>query len=208
MAEINTKPNGLTVIWGELGEFFSPTVEKIRRGWVVEIPPHQWFNWFFNLVSRALAHINQRGISEWDNETEYLAKKSYVQDSDGVIYRALLDSKGSDPKTDRVHWEVAFVSSDNPQSRKDFIGWIALSGSISAQPNYKYYFTSSGVITLPSKALRGDSVEVGTSPNVFAEAVVEGGRSIRTKLGDYTEIDLNIEDTVNFVFDGTMWEVN
>lgn len=208
MAEIHNKPRKLFNIWGELAELIEPTEEKIRRGWVVEVPPHQWFNWFWNHLTRALAHFNQRGIPEWDNETEYLAGKSYVQGSDGVVYRARMDGKGNNPVTDRVHWEVAFVTSNNPDSRRDFIGWTALAGDITAQPNFKYYFTSTGTATLPSSAHRGDSVEVGTSPEVIANVVVEGGDSIKTKLGDYEEVEINIETPVLFVYDGSVWEVN
>ena len=208
MAESKNKPRGLFKVWGELAELIEPTEEKIRRGWGVEVPPHQWFNWFWNHLTRALSHINQRGIPEWDIETEYLANKSYVQGSDGTVYRAKMDGKGNNPVTDRVHWEIAFVTSNNPSSRKDFMGWVALAGDITAQPNYKYYFTSTGTATLPATAQRGDTIEVGTSPNVGATIVVEGGKEMKTKLGNYTEVNIDIETAVLFVFDGNVWEVN
>lgn len=208
MADIKSKPSGLWEIWAEIGQIVKPTVEKIRRGWTPEIPPHEWFNWFQNQVTRALAHFNQRGIAEWDRETEYLARKSYVQGSNGIVYRARLDGAGNDPVTDRVHWEVAFTSGNDPESRKDFIGWIALSGDISAQPNYKYYFTSFATCTLPQSALRGDSVEVASTPNVDVDVVVAGGASIYTRLGQFDLVEVNIPDGVVFVYDGEKWEVN
>ncbi len=49
-----------------------PPLTKIETGWVYgEKPPHNEFNWWWNLVGKMLVHLQQHGISSWDNETTY-----------------------------------------------------------------------------------------------------------------------------------------
>lgn len=99
MPQIN-KPSDLNKIWSVNGVNTAPTDVKINNGFVVEIPPYQWFNYIENKQDQAIAHINQMGIPVWDAQTEYQAGKSQVQGSDGKIYRAFLTTTNVNPVGD------------------------------------------------------------------------------------------------------------
>lgn len=105
-----TKPNTINEIWASSGIVASPPNLKISQGWSVEIPPYQYFNWSQNRTDMFMAHINQHGVGVWDQSTEYQANKSYVQGSDGIIYKALTTNTNIDPANalNRSTWEVAF----------------------------------------------------------------------------------------------------
>lgn len=110
MAEIQKPSNLTTNLWADVGEIVEPSNTKKQQGWIAEIPPFQFENWLNNRMERAIAHIVQHGISEWDANTEYQADKSYVQDEDGVIYRATRTSTGNNPKFDTAGtWEQPFA---------------------------------------------------------------------------------------------------
>nr|DAH57111.1 MAG TPA: Baseplate structural protein [Caudoviricetes sp.] len=95
-----SKPSNLNKIWSVNGVNTAPTDVKINNGFVVEIPPYQWFNYIENKQDQAIAHINQMGIPVWDSQTEYQAGKSQVQGSDGKIYRAFLTTTNVNPVGD------------------------------------------------------------------------------------------------------------
>lgn len=110
-----TKPAKLENIWAATGDKSPPPDDgKISQGFVVEIPLLEQFNFIDGKQDSMLAHLNQRGIAEWDSVSSYYANISYVQGSNGVIYRAKLDSGGSLPSVNpvtevgAVTWGVAF----------------------------------------------------------------------------------------------------
>jgi predicted cupin superfamily sugar epimerase len=105
-----TKPTTINQVWASAGIISAPANLKITQGWSVEIPPYQYFNWSQNRVDSFMAHINQMGISVWDQTTEYQAGKSYVQGSDGVIYKAKTTHTNIDPANplNGATWERAF----------------------------------------------------------------------------------------------------
>ncbi|MNQ04616.1 hypothetical protein D3C85_173340 [compost metagenome] len=106
MSEIS-KPAGLNIRWASAGDLLDPGASKYGQGWETEIPPRQWFNWIDNRQDEAIAHINQHGIAVWDNATEYQALKSYVQGSDGAVYRAINTTTNVNPVTDGgVNWQA------------------------------------------------------------------------------------------------------
>lgn len=110
MAYMN-KPQDLTTnIWASAGEVVEPDAAKRNKGWIAEIPPFQFENWIQNRQERAIAHIIQMGIAEWDANTQYQANKSYVQDEDGEIYRCLVTHETVNPKyDDQSFWEKPFT---------------------------------------------------------------------------------------------------
>ena len=107
MALIN-KPD-YSEIWASGGSIVEPSDVKKQTGWTAEVPPYQWENWIQNRQDQMLAHINQHGIVVWDSETEYQANKSYVQGSDGNLYRATLTHTNQDPVADvsGTYWELS-----------------------------------------------------------------------------------------------------
>lgn len=102
-------------LWASGGAVVQPSDTKIETGWTAEVPPHQWENWIQNRQDQYLAHINERGIPEWDGNTDYLASgKSYTQGSDGVVYKSVASSGPAtvvqDPTTDvtNTYWTPSF----------------------------------------------------------------------------------------------------
>lgn len=109
------KPD-LTQQWASDGDKIAPSGAKIQAGWGPEIPPYQWENFIQNRQDEMLAYLNERGIPEWDNRTNYVGGgKSYVQGSDGKVYKSV-DASGpasvvSNPTTDAsdTYWTIAFA---------------------------------------------------------------------------------------------------
>lgn len=104
MAEIN-KPD-FTYLWSSGGSAVAPSNTKIQTGWTAEVPPFQWENWSQNRQDQGIAHVLQHGVAVWDSLTEYQAGKSYVQGSDGLLYKALTTNTNVNPVTDTtfVNW--------------------------------------------------------------------------------------------------------
>src|SRR5690606_14215274 len=111
----NKPANISSKIWAALGDVEAPTDAKIETGWQAEVPKAQVENWVQNRQDAFNAHVNERGIAEWDATTDYLANKSYVQDSSGTVYRAVQNTGPStvvqNPTTDatNTYWTVAFA---------------------------------------------------------------------------------------------------
>ena len=104
------KPSGLAKIWATSGVVQTPSDSKIAQGWVVELPPYQYDNWLCNRQDTFIAHVNQLGIPVWDSGTEYIGGKSYVQGSDGIVYKALLTNTNVVPSNplNSLTWVKAF----------------------------------------------------------------------------------------------------
>lgn len=139
MAIIN-KPE-LDSIWASEGAKTKPPLDKIKQGWISEIPPHQYENWIQNKQDEFNAYVNQKGIPEWDGVTEYYKDKSFVQDNK-KIYVSVRDSGGSlaiskQPSLDVAgeYWKVVSFSSDElkqttGQSTKDVMSQKAVTDAI------------------------------------------------------------------------------
>lgn len=108
MAE-TTLPD-LSLIWSSAGDILKPSDSKIQSGWAAEVPPRQWFNWLDNRQDQAIAHIAQHGIAVWSDSLEYQAGKSYVQGSDGIVYKAITTNTNTDPVGNVGDWESAFLT--------------------------------------------------------------------------------------------------
>lgn len=104
------KPAGLEKIWASGGVKETPADSKIVQGHVVELPAYQYVNWLVNKQDTFLAHINQVGIPVWDAVTEYIGGKSYVQGTDGIVYKALLTNTNVVPSNplNSATWVKAF----------------------------------------------------------------------------------------------------
>lgn len=202
------KPNTINTVWGTVGERIKPSDEKIQLGWVVEIPPLQYENWSQNRQDQAIAHFNQHGIAVWDSYTQYLGGKSYVQGSDGFIYKAIVDNFNRDPVTDQSAWRSAFISEDNPRSLKVFNGYIIISSDFDVSLNTRYYAISSSTLTLPSTAENGDNVIINKAPTTEVTIVVEGGAQIRTLAGLMDAVIYDVLDEINVVWNGTNWQTS
>lgn len=116
VAEV-TKPD-FSYVWSSGGANVLPSAVKIQTGWTAEVPPFQWENAIQNRQDNAIVHLFQKGISEWDANSNYYftasGTRSYVQGSDGIIYVAVQDSIGQNPTTDLsdTYWKVAFAAAE------------------------------------------------------------------------------------------------
>lgn len=115
------KPN-MEEVWASGGAAVKPSDQKIQTGWTAEVPPFQYENWVQGRQDQYLAHINQRGIPQWDGATEYEGGGlSYTQGSNGVVYKSVGPSGPSgtvqNPVTDSggTYWEKAFTDNDDPR---------------------------------------------------------------------------------------------
>jgi hypothetical protein len=100
---------GMADIWASAGDVVPPAVEKIAEGWLVEVPPRQFWNWMQNRTDSNLAHLFQRGIPSWDTSVEYIAGKSFVAVGD-VVYKSTLTGTNQNPLTAPTYWAKAFVT--------------------------------------------------------------------------------------------------
>lgn len=104
-------------LWAERGAKQEVDTSKIALGWTAERPPFQWENWSQWRQDAFIAHINVRGIPEWDEETEYgVGVKSYVAGSNGEVYVSIAPSGGTyparDPVMDVIKWKKAWLDAD------------------------------------------------------------------------------------------------
>lgn len=202
------KPNTINTVWGTVGERIKPSDEKIQLGWTVEIPPLQYENWIQNRQDQAIAHFNQHGVAVWDSYTQYIGGKSYVQGSDGFIYKAIVDNFNKDPVIESSVWRRAFISPDDPDSFKYFNGYTIISSDFEMSPNQRYYALGSLTAILPSTAVLGDNIIVNKAPTAVVTFVVEGGGQIRTLAGLADEVEYDILDELNVVWNGTNWQTS
>lgn len=110
MAEINLPD--MSLLWASAGDVLPPSDSKIQQGWTPEVPPRQWFNWLDNRQDEAIAHIAQHGITVWSASLEYQANKSYVQGSDGLVYKAITTNTNINPVGNVGDWAYAFITAD------------------------------------------------------------------------------------------------
>ena len=181
MAEIS-KPLNLSLTWASGGDVLNPGDTKYATGWQVEIPPRQWFNFLDNRQDEAIAHINQRGVAQWDAQTEYQDTKSYVQGVTGTVYRSKQTSVNQDPDADvgEVYWEIAFASAGDFYTKTEANGlYLAraqnlddLTNTVTARTNLSVY----------SKAETYTKTEVDSKTTVASTAQAQSWDSNTTLL--------------------------
>lgn len=127
------KPN-LNRVWANgapTGNVVDPdttTPNKFDTGWQAEIPPFEHFNFIQKMVTQALAHINERGVPEWDSSTVYL-DKALVRGSDGEIYQATEENSNSDPIS-KIKWKL-YILDDLAKEDSDIsLGGVAIKNII------------------------------------------------------------------------------
>lgn len=134
MAEI-LKPYDLNVIWaadssavavpGTTGGFDDT---RIKKGWGVEIPPLEDFNFIDKRQDQFNGYLNQHGIPEWDSKTEYQASKSLTQ-INGIAYKALKTNTNVNPVGDTTgSWSQAFALLSDIQASSKIRGRAYFTG--------------------------------------------------------------------------------
>ena len=131
---ILNKPDMNYGVWADGGNIEIPSSEKVEEGWVIEKPLNETMNWLQNRQDRMLQYINERGIPEWDNRTQY-PLDAFVARS-GVIYKAISPNTDNDPTLHTTIWQIAFVS------YSDFIDYADKIDSIENDEGYLGLYVS------------------------------------------------------------------
>jgi hypothetical protein len=124
----------LSLLWASAGDILQPSDSKIQQGWAPEIPPRQWFNWLDNRQDQALAHFAQHGVAVWSPTIEYQAGKSYVQGSDGVIYKAITTNTNINPVGGAPgNWETPFLTTADVYTKSQVDAKTTIASTAQAQ---------------------------------------------------------------------------
>jgi len=113
-----SKPN-MEELWAETGAKIDPRTQysdadKIKKGWLAEIPLHESENWEQNRQDEFLAHVNDFGIIEWDAVTDYADKALIRSAVDGEKYLSVqaVPAGNVDPANDDgTYWILINFSS-------------------------------------------------------------------------------------------------
>jgi len=128
---------------------------KYQLGWVNERPPYQTFNYAQNKVDRALSHINEYGVSEWDSETSYPLGGWARSTVDGNVYVSLtVSNQNNEPSASSSQWISLYSAINNISSPAGSVmsfasstppsGWVECDGSALSRPTYADLFTAIG----------------------------------------------------------------
>lgn len=202
------KPDNVNMVWASDGDKVYPGDEKTPLGWIEEIPPHENFNYIDYKQDAFIAHVNQVGIAEWDEKTQYIGGKSVTMGSDGVWYRAIITSINQDPVSAiEGYWEKIHTSLNDATSLKRYIGYQLAASNITTLVNSRYYLTAPVTVMLPADHSAGDVVTFAKSPTITAIITATAPDRIVTSLGVYDSATYDFNDEINFVSNGTNWEV-
>lgn len=125
-----------------------PGATKTKAGWQSEIPPSGVQNWWQLRVDDFLTHVNEQGIPEWDNATNYPVD-GWAKGSDGSVYVSLqTPNSNQDPISTPAYWILlsdylgggggGFGSDENPQGA----AYSLVAGDYNSDKNVVY--TGSG----------------------------------------------------------------
>lgn len=181
----------MSLIWAELGDYVAPLNTKITEGWLVEVPPRQYWNWIENRQDKMLAYLAQKGIPEWDATTEYLINKSYVQYG-GVVYKAILTGTNKVPSSEPTYWSIAFATSTSSLE--------ALKAVTPAADRLPYFNGTSTATTTPitslARSLLSDSSQAAARTTIGAQEVdatltaIAGLTTAANKLPYFSGVDI------------------
>ena len=100
------KPDLSNGIWASTGAVTDPGAAKTIIGWIAEIPPHQYQNWWQERADEFIFHVNEEGIAEWDAATDYPVD-GWAKGSDGNVYVSLqTPNVNQDPISEPTYWEL------------------------------------------------------------------------------------------------------
>ena len=147
----------LTTLWGSTGATTDPGDFKQNTGWISEIPPHQYQNFWQLIKDQYLTHINEQGICVHDIVTDYPVD-AWAKGSDGEVYISLQTPNiNQDPTSTPAYWILASAH-------------FGSGGSTGSNANGYWEISPLGVITQWSRKVISGSTEVVTFPIPFTNA--------------------------------------
>ena len=128
---------------------------KYQLGWIGEKPPYQTFNYAQNKVDRALSHINEYGVAEWDSVTSYPIGGWARSTVDNEVYVSLSASnQNNEPSVSSSQWISLYSAISNISSPAGSVmsfasstppsGWVECDGSALSRTTYVALFTAIG----------------------------------------------------------------
>ena len=191
---IQNKPTTYTKVWAATGSKVVADDFKITCGWEVEKPPYEVMNWLQNRQDQWIAHTNQRGIAQWDANTEYKANVSYVTGAtSGNVYRAVTDSVAVNPETDLSgKWVAAFDSSKYAYSKAES---DAITTAERLSSNALYLKVSSNLADLANLSTARNNLSVYSKSETNGITVTERA----TSDAKYLQRTNNLSDLANLV---------
>lgn len=97
-----SKPD-MSIIWATAGQSVRPSDAKIQEGWRAEKPPYQNENWIQERQDQYLKHLDERGVPEWSNGTNYL-KHALAWHQERVWRSDTTNNLGNVPLTGGGFW--------------------------------------------------------------------------------------------------------
>lgn len=176
------KPDFSNGLWASGGAVVTPSNTKIQTGWGAEVPPYQWENYTQLRQDQGIAHILQHGISVWDALTEYQATRSYVQGSNGIVYRSVQTSVGQNPLTDtsNIYWVPAHTGRlvrTTVYSRSGANQVVSVNGSTPTTTGAASFTPMVGSVFYIAEAVGGGGGSGGTTTTTSQQWSLTGGGS-------------------------------
>lgn len=93
----------LVPVWAASGTLAVPDATKIAQGWFLgEKPPHEWMNWWQNLITQRLNHVLANGVAGWDASITY-QPGAFARQS-GLLWRSLTTNINKPPASNPTDW--------------------------------------------------------------------------------------------------------
>lgn len=93
----------LIPVWAASGTLATPDASKIAQGWLLgEKPPHEYMNWWMNLLTWRVNHVLQNGVASWDASILYPVN-SFTRQS-GLLWRAITENINKPPASSPADW--------------------------------------------------------------------------------------------------------
>ena len=197
MAVINktiiNKPDMNYGIWAENGNVEIPSSEKVELGWIAEKPLNEQMNWVQNRQDAMLQYINQHGIVEWDNVTEYPINAFVARE--GVVYKALSQNVDKDPTLNTAIWNVAFSTyQDFDSLRQDVKKIKDVDGYVS-----HYVRKNNPILTANAKGVGYsflDNEATGLHQDGNKDVVIDGVNNARFRFKNVEDLSKSTNDVV------------
>lgn len=161
------KPD-VRIPWAQAGEVSKPDDARRLAGYKAEIPEYPEFNWLLQNLGQWALYSNERGIAEWDADTEYPLGAIVVDPVTKSLRQSVQNENLNHPVSDRAWWSADFVGGG--------IRWATRTEAFTAEAGYGYLATGGVVATLPADPTDGNEIDFADySRNWGTNALVING---------------------------------
>lgn len=166
----------LIPVWASSGNIVTPDASKVAQGWLLgEKPPHEYMNWFMNIVADRLNHVIRNGVAGWDSTIQY--PTGAFTRRGGFLYRAISSNINQEPSASPTSWTQITENASSLSSGT--LPNARLTGSYTNFVN----ITASGNVTANKFVGLGGELE-----NLNADKITSGTVANARLSGNYTGI--------------------